>query len=505
MSNLEQGNTFGQLLYACRKRPYLCLAFALYKLWMIVTFQESTVFSSWESGLSMSLPTWIGVLAVSAITSFTIAACFKRTNAVFKQPWYLWMVSAFMSLGVTFHFTWKDGVFLQQEIGSAFFIISIIFISLGSIGLHIELGRIFGYLGMRKTIIYNVVALSIGIILVILLTQAPASLKWGILIMVPFVITALIKLDFKNLSLTKLYSEKGDEKLRVPIRFMATSFVQGISFGLICGMLFVLGPVQFDETQNLICIIIAVALVIVSTLILRLDFNRLIYQIGFCLISLGLFFMFCFGVASPFAIGMQIVGYFYLDLVLWGLGSYLIKNRKQPATWVSACPTGALMMGRTIGAVVGSLGLQLSLTEFELFGFAGLLAMTFLVAALFLSNSLNLKSGWGFIRPSVEDQSSLVETCRFIGQENGLTHREQEIMLLLIQGANRKMISERLHVSQNTIKTHTHSIYRKFDIHSQSDLLGILDKYEKFFFDLNDEKSTTSFQPWQEPETADDV
>ena len=56
---------------------------------------------------------------------------------------------------------------------------------------------------------------------------------------------------------------------------------------------------------------------------------------------------------------MQVTGFLYLDLVLWGLGSYLIKNCRQPATWVAACPTTSLMAGRTLGAVLGAALLQL--------------------------------------------------------------------------------------------------------------------------------------------------
>ena len=48
-------------------------------------------------------------------------------------------------------------------------------------------------------------------------------------------------------------------------------------------------------------------------------------------------------------------GFLYLDLVLWGLGSYLIKNCDQPATWVASCPSTALMTGRALGIVVGIL------------------------------------------------------------------------------------------------------------------------------------------------------
>jgi len=52
--------------------------------------------------------------------------------------------------------------------------------------------------------------------------------------------------------------------------------------------------------------------------------------------------------------------------------------------------------------------------------------------------------------------------------ENSITPREQEVLSLLVEGCNYKLISERLSISIDTVRNHIKSIYRKLQVHSKS-------------------------------------
>ncbi|MDR1185077.1 MAG: helix-turn-helix transcriptional regulator [Coriobacteriales bacterium] len=56
-----------------------------------------------------------------------------------------------------------------------------------------------------------------------------------------------------------------------------------------------------------------------------------------------------------------------------------------------------------------------------------------------------------------------------------LSHREQEVLLLLVKGRNRASISKTLYISDNTTRTHMKNIYRKMGIHSHQELLDIME------------------------------
>jgi DNA-binding CsgD family transcriptional regulator len=299
-----------------------------------------------------------------------------------------------------------------------------------------------------------------------------------------------------TLPIAKIYCDDHEEELRVPYQFMATSLLQCISFGLVCGILFSLNDLVLGIAESAACALVGVVLVAFTTLVLKLDFNRLIYQIGFLMLAFGLF---CFPLSRAFGligIMFQMMGYFYLDLVLWALGSYLIKNRRQPATWVASCPTAALMTGRMIGALMSSLGLQNPAILENLQVYASAIALLLVVAALFLSNKENLRLGWGFIQPSSYEENDLErQTCSYIAQEHSLTKREEEIMLLMVQGATRQSISDLLYVAPNTVKTHIHGIYRKLDIHSQEDMRRFVNKSKKMFSSLEEEEGRDANLP----------
>lgn len=53
----------------------------------------------------------------------------------------------------------------------------------------------------------------------------------------------------------------------------------------------------------------------------------------------------------------------------------------------------------------------------------------------------------------------------------GVSKREEEIIELMIRGLSNKMISERLYISVNTVKTHAKNIYKKLGVSSRIQLL----------------------------------
>ena len=55
-----------------------------------------------------------------------------------------------------------------------------------------------------------------------------------------------------------------------------------------------------------------------------------------------------------------------------------------------------------------------------------------------------------------------------------LSIREFEILQMILDGMKRKDIADKLHVSENTVKTHTRSLYRKLGISSRDELYALL-------------------------------
>ena len=56
--------------------------------------------------------------------------------------------------------------------------------------------------------------------------------------------------------------------------------------------------------------------------------------------------------------------------------------------------------------------------------------------------------------------------------------RENDTLLLLAKGRDVPSIAKQLFISENTVRSHSKSIYKKLDIHSKQELLDLLETIE---------------------------
>ena len=77
---------------------------------------------------------------------------------------------------------------------------------------------------------------------------------------------------------------------------------------------------------------------------------------------------------------------------------------------------------------------------------------------------------------SRRERSRFREQCEIIANRYLLSRRETEVMFLLAKGCNAARIQEKLCISKSTAKTHISHIYRKLDIHTQQELLRMVDE-----------------------------
>lgn len=72
---------------------------------------------------------------------------------------------------------------------------------------------------------------------------------------------------------------------------------------------------------------------------------------------------------------------------------------------------------------------------------------------------------------------TIEQSCQIIGGEFGLTEREIEVFAMLARGRNGQFLREHFTVSRNTIKSHIRHIYQKLDVHSQQELIDLVESY----------------------------
>ena len=65
--------------------------------------------------------------------------------------------------------------------------------------------------------------------------------------------------------------------------------------------------------------------------------------------------------------------------------------------------------------------------------------------------------------------------CSNLATEYQLTSREGEVLLCLAKGYNCQSIADQLCVSISTVKSHSYRIYRKMNIHSQQEIISLVE------------------------------
>ena len=61
-----------------------------------------------------------------------------------------------------------------------------------------------------------------------------------------------------------------------------------------------------------------------------------------------------------------------------------------------------------------------------------------------------------------------------IAEKYGLTDREREIMELILQGKSNKEIEAALYISLNTVRNHTHNLYKKLNVNGRGQMVGLI-------------------------------
>lgn len=109
--------------------------------------------------------------------------------------------------------------------------------------------------------------------------------------------------------------------------------------------------------------------------------------------------------------------------------------------------------------------------------------VAFAAAMLIVFSSKGLDSDWGVVlmKPVSKDYELALEKsrlgirCREVAKANGLTSREEEILLLLWRKKRPADIATDMNLSVSTVRTHVKHIYAKLNVHSSKELLGLIE------------------------------
>jgi DNA-binding CsgD family transcriptional regulator len=492
----ERRTMLVQLFSSIRQRPLLCLGFTLYWIWINLAFQSPLLYPLVRVFSNLTVPSIGGPIAASILVYFVLGMWFKRSNRVFGQRWYPSALISLIALGIGAHALWLEWAwptsFLDAHVvaeqpgvvtvgGIALYVASSLCVGTATSCLCIEWGRIFGELGPRQVLFHGIIAFLGASLVTTFISQFPPFVRLlaSLAILVPMALC--INRSQREFPRKPFFDHGLDARLSIPGKFLFTALLYGLSFGVLIGLFSVHG--YENSATTLISHVAAAVFLVVAAIAVMMDFNHLIYQIGFSLVALGSALIAFFYPAFQVGGSIQLMGFCYLHLLLWGLCSYFIKTFKLPATWVVAWPTCSFMFGKLTGIVVSTVTAHLPSPAhgFERLFLA--LAVIMLLGALFLMSYRNYQTAWGLARPGFREprENDIAAVVQLLATTNELSHRETQTFEFLVRGKNRRAIAQALFISEETVKSHTHSIYRKLIVHSQQELIELCESNMRRF------------------------
>lgn len=473
-TTLERTGWLRPLTDCVTRQPALCLCLSCYWFWQLFYFQSPASFTEAEG--AMLVDGRLVLLLSSCAAYATTWWQYCRLAAVAAKPWYPWLVGIAMAGG-----TLLQGIapwLPSSGMGNVMLCVGSGAMGVGAALFIVELSRVFAQLGSRFALLAGVVGL-IGCTVPFFLAMVMPDTGRGLLL-VGAAVGSLVawRATVQQFPRGRFYQWGLEAKLHVPLKLTLTCFAQGLALGIMTSFLTLkssgaLHPVVY------VAIFAVGALVVLGTAdALRLDFNHLLYQVGFPLMGLGFLMQACFPASIDAAGFMFSVAHCYVYILMTCICSYFSNCLKCSPAWIVSLITlamvGGQMMG-TMGVDVGAAVLGASAAGTASAG-AALLAFLLPTAALLLLSSDNTVSGWGAIRPA-ERAADGGDAALFakIASDYQLTVREREICEYLSRGRNKRYISEQLGVAEETVKTHMGNLYRKLLVHSQQEIIDLVE------------------------------
>ena len=182
------------------------------------------------------------------------------------------------------------------------------------------------------------------------------------------------------------------------------------------------------------------------------------------------------------ALGAVVVCWFLFRTIHCGCLAALAASNDLSVLYTSTRGKLAANLGFACGLVLGTVTVQLGSASAVLYLTLAVVAAFILASLFFLPFNQEVDTpGYrtvAFAAPLAAgvQERSLERRCAKLAKRYKLSPRETEVLTFAAQGRNAKAIAEKLFISESTTKTHLSNLYRKAGVHSQQELLALLDE-----------------------------
>lgn len=391
----------------------------------------------------------------------------------------------------------------STTLGMAIIILGGVSTGVGSAVLLMSYGVSFGQCDIATIVSSTALSLVVGIIVyaIVLNLGIPDPFRAVLSAILPF-IECYCLYRCSSVLIDKLQFAEITLKVR-KAPFALRLCIPGLLFGI------ALGTTRFeaiadmrtfgDVNAQLLCIVIAavvVSILMIAMLLAQRQHFNFMYRTMLPLITIALVWIYFDNGQEPFlSVIILLVCYLLFESILWVSFSDISQRFRLTAFIVFGFGRGSLALGAFLGSGIitslGTLDLPFDIQTMTLLTLACMLIAyaTLLneneIRGLIISESDNpvgeMTENLTPTEPKSEETiraGKFKRKCEKIANCYLLSKKETEVLFLLAKGRNAAYIQEQLFISEGTARTHMRHIYRKLDVHTQQELIDLVDAEE---------------------------
>lgn len=345
---------------------------------------------------------------------------------------------------------------------------------------YLRCGRLYAGIGFGRATVCIFVSLIFSHLVKIALFLLPDLVVYPLLCLVPLLFEPVFRAASAGRS--RILEAEPQAPARVGRRtsksFLAALSLEVVAFSMVAGFFGTPLLVGYSWLHSLM--LIGIMLVTLSILVARGPEVRISQLFEVVLLCCLLVFVVLSFTSSQSALGLLVVNvpHSIVSAMLWLLLVDVENRREFPAMAVFMAGWGlsnlASGIGRSLSAyVVPSNDLP---TNFMI-----VLAFFLVASVVIVFNKFTSYDGFSSYAKAGEgerahiDYSEIDGRCIALGEREGLTKREIEIVQLVAKGRSRGYIASSLVISENTVKGHLRNAYGKLGIHSKQELLSLIE------------------------------
>ncbi|MDR3315694.1 MAG: LuxR C-terminal-related transcriptional regulator [Coriobacteriales bacterium] len=285
-------------------------------------------------------------------------------------------------------------------------------------------------------------------------------------------------------------------KLRVSrgmllIRLGIPCFLFGLAFGPLCRQTFAIFSETAATGTNPLPAMLAACLVASAIVVFMLAMNRgedhnAFYRHIVPIVAITIFFISFQGTGFSLLL-FTCIGYICFSFMMWTEFSSLSHHYRISPILIFGFGRSSVMAAQIISVFILDRAHIVSLFSVDGSVLNTFLILSLLIGYLLMPREKDIRS-MAIALPTEANtdgkverfdkegiRKRFIERCEQVANTYLLSSRETDVFFLLAKGRNASFIAKQLFISEGTVHTHTWHIYRKLDVHTQQELMNLVD------------------------------